>query len=46
MKRVITLLVLLCAFLSANAQKNEESGWYVKDYNEDKAKAYFDVAIL
>ena len=44
MKRVITLLVLLCAFLSANAQKNEESRWYVKDYNEDKAKAkaYFD----
>lgn len=42
MKRVITLLVLLCTFLSANAQKNEESGWYVKDYNEDKAKAYFD----
>ena len=42
MKRVITLLVLLCAFLSANAQKNEESGWYVKDYNEDNAKAYFD----
>ncbi len=42
MKRVITLLVLSCAFISANAQKNEESGWYVKDYNEDKAKAYFD----
>lgn len=42
MKRVITLLALLCAMFSANAQKTEENGWYVKDYNEEIAKAYFD----
>ena len=42
MKRILFLLVLMCASLVAFSQKTETGGWYVKDYSEAKAKAYFD----
>lgn len=42
MKKFVFTLILLSIFFSAFAQKSEQSGWYVKDYTEETAKAYFD----
>ena len=42
MKNLFSTLLLLLLCFCAWAQKSEQSGWYVKGYTEETAKAYFD----
>ena len=41
--RNLFTLFLLISFLPSMGQKSEDKSWYVKDYNETKAKQYFDL---
>ena len=36
------MFFMVASLLSSFAQKSEEQGWYIKDYNESIAKTYFD----
>ncbi len=36
------MIFMVASLLSSFAQKSEEQGWYIKDYNESIAKTYFD----
>lgn len=42
MKKVLSILFLFTSILCAQAQKTEQSSWYVKGYTEETAKNYFD----